>query len=215
MLNSQFMTISELKQQKEQIELTLKSKEDTIKILEEKIDGLNQQVGELGRTVQESKSADVGGSGAELRAELNKRNLLIAAYQNDIEQKKMELEHMDKEVTEAQLKVANLESTLKDLNTKATEPRFYPVTEVKSKQKGPVNFRFVQQPNKEYVLEIWGGKGKKYYSFEAVEVHLHTSKDNYVIVESKNEKKKEMFETEFALAIHENYIHCVLANSYL
>jgi chromosome segregation ATPase len=209
------MEISELKKQKEQIEFALKVKEDAIKILEEKVEGLNVQVGELMKAVQVNKAEGSALSGTEIRAELSKKDMLIAAYQNDIEQKKMELERMDKEIIEGQIKINNLETTLKDLNKKISESRFYPAMEVKSRQKNFVSLRFIQNQNKEYVLEVLTAKGKRQYSFEDVEVHLHTSKDNYVIVESKEDNKKEAFETEFALAIHENYIHCVLANSYL
>jgi len=209
------MTISELKNQKEGIEFTLKIKEDAIKILEEKVEGLNVHIRELTKAVQESKAEGSKFSGAEIRAELSKKDMLIAAYQNDIEQKKIELEKMDSEISKNQFKINNLESTLKDLNKKITEPRFYPAMEIKSKQKTLVNLRFIQDPSKEYILEVSNVKGKRHYSFEDVEVHLHTSKDNYIIVQSKEDNKKETFETEFALAIHENYIHCVLANSHL
>lgn len=209
------MNIAELKNQKEQLEFSLKTKEDIIKASEAKIEGLNQEITSLTNELQSNKTADSNLYSGDVRTELSKKNTLIIAYQEDIDQKKKQLEILDKETMDNQLKMINLESELAEANKKASEPKFYPVLEIKSKQRIFTTFRFIQDKNKEYVLETTNGKERKYYSFEEIEIHLHTTKDNIIVIQWKEKEKHFAFETEFSLAIHENYIKCVVANSCL
>ena len=176
---------------------------------------MHNEIEVLMKTIEELNNVKSVESQSKLVAELENKNTLVIAYQNDIEQKKFELERMDKKIISLQIQMTSLESELEKIKHIASEPRFYPAAEIRSKKKFMVNIRFIRSKIGEYRLEISDLKEKKIYSLEMIEIHLDKTDDDVFTIKWKNKSKNEIFISEYVHLIHENYIKSAMANSSL
>ena len=173
---------------------------------------LNGQIANLNNQLEQLKAkaiqpTEYDEEQADYEILLKEKNRVIVALQDDIEVKINQLEEIDNTLANAQKDVINLKEKIAEMNAKTFvsegADRYYPAREIKQKVKTFLNLRFIKNHFNEYGLEKYSLKERVVTPLAEIELKLHDKNKDCILIKSKG--KTEIFESEFAKRILEEY----------
>lgn len=191
---------------KEALGSKLKTKEKDVEMLNEEIIDLKKQLTSLNQMI--SKYGDVKSQCTILEELLKAKEMIVDTLNNEIEAQTNKMEEYKKSIES----LINENKELREKHTSGISTtnkfisQYYPVREVKQKEKIFTNLRFIKNHFNEYGLEKYNLKERLALPLKSIEITIHKKMEDCIIVKQKTKPSKtEIYEGEFVKDIIELY----------